>query len=415
LIGTVSGIIIIIIAFALGNTLPRPARNGFRLAMLARLSVSILNVMKSGKMIGADADANRFYSMIIDGSSNIATLKWDIDTLISSGIDGFINVNALIQWALGSESFFLAHSLSLLGASVCLILISKIWLLLVPTEHKILPYVLLIYSLLPSVLSFQSYILREVWQSLCVLGIAWLSLYIQRHGYSVTRVFGLLLFAASGCFLHRAMPFMMAVTLFVGLLIASKISVTRWFMRQTRLFKYGSILVLFLLVIAPLLIESSYFKILLKVQLIQRIELYTEGGQGARAEYGKLFYPSRPWTLMPAFAAYQIMPLPWRFGSIADLLLFVENIFRVLLLVSYFSYRTKLTQSHKDNMDMLVVMWFLMELFWSMGTINWGTAARHHVTAIGLLLIVGLASRDLVKSGRLLAGINQTGSVAINK
>jgi hypothetical protein len=137
-------------------------------------------------------------------------------------------------------------------------------------------------------------------------------------------------------------------------------------------------------------------------QLAQRAESYAAGGlQGARAEYGKQFYSERPWTVLSTFMVYQIMPLPWQFGSIADVVLFAENMFRVLLLLSYLLYRKKLTQLQKDNMDALVLMWFLIELIWSFGTVNWGTAARHHVPAVGLLLIVGLGSRYLVKSERL--------------
>ncbi|MCX5815297.1 MAG: hypothetical protein NTX75_03515 [Proteobacteria bacterium] len=404
MIGTFSGIIITIIAFALGNTLPRFARKAFRLAMLARLSISVLNVMMAGGMIGAGQDANYLYSLAIEGSSNIENLEWGLGALFG-GLNGLRNIHALIQWALGGESFFLAHAFSLLGAALCLIIISKIWLLLVPTEYKKLPYVLLIYSLLPSVITNQSYILREVWQSLCVLGIAWLSLHIQRYGYNVTRIIGILIFTVVGCFLHAYMVIMMILMLLVGLMIQSKISVTRLFMRPARLFKFGFILVLFLLIVSPLIIESAHFQLLLDGQLMQHADSFSEGAmadaQGARAEYGRQFYSERPWTLLSAFAAYQMMPLPWRFGGIADLVLFVENMFRVLLLLSYLCYRKKLTQFHKDNMDALILMWFLMELVWSVGTINWGTAARHHVPAVGLLLIVGLASRYLVKTERL--------------
>jgi len=404
LIGAVSGIIIVIIAFALGNTLPRFARNAFRLAMLARLSISVLNVMMDGQMIGAEGDANTFYLVAIELSSNIANLAWDFGTLFS-GIRGFLNVHALIQWALGGESFFLAHSFSLLGAALCLILISKIWLLLVPTEYKRLPYVLLIYSLLPSVLSIQSYVLREVWQSLCLFGILWMSLHIQRHGYSVIRICVMLIFAFIGCFLQGAMIVIIILTLIGGALIQGKISLTRWFIKPARLFKYGLILVFFLLIFSPLITRSAYYQDILVGNLAQRAESYADGvlmsASGARAEYGKQFYAVSPWTLISAFAAYQIMPLPWQFEGIADLVLFVENMFRVLLLLSYLFYRKKLTQSHKDNMDVLVLMWFLIEIIFSLGTINWGTAARHHVPAVGLLLIVGLASRYLVKTEHL--------------
>ncbi|MFA5181822.1 MAG: hypothetical protein WC405_10915 [Syntrophales bacterium] len=404
MIGAVSGIIIIIVTFVLGNTLPRFARNAFRLAMLARVSVSVLNVMLDGKMIGASGDASGVVAIAAERSANIENLVWDIGTLFN-GVDGFWNVHALIQWALGGDSFLLAHAFSLLGAAFCLIIISKIWFLLVPTEYKRLPYVLLIYSLIPSVLCNQSYLLREVWQSLSLLGIAWMSLQMQRHGYDLTRILGILIFAVIGIFLHFGMVFMVIVALVLGALIASKISISRWFVRPNRFLKFGFVLVMLLLILFPLIIESSFFQKLLDGKLVQRAESYAEGGQitakDSRAVYGRYFYAERPWTLISAFAAYQIMPLPWQFSGIADPVLFVENMFRVLLLLSYLLYRKKLPQFQKDNMDALALMWFLIELVWSLGTVNWGTASRHHVPAVGLLLIVGLASRYLVKSERL--------------
>ncbi len=408
MIGTFSGIAIVITAFSLGNILPRFARKAFFLAMFARLSISVLNVIMSGQMIGADADANRYYEEAVELSSNINDLTWDIQLLFSGW--GFTNMHALIQWALGGGSFFLAHAFSLLGAALCLILISKIWLLLVPEEYKRLPYVLLIYSLLPSVLTNQSYILREVWQSLSVLGIAWLSLHIQKYGYSVVRIIGILMFTVAGCFLHSYMIVMIMMMFFGGLLLQNRISITRWYMiRPSRLFKFGFILILLLLILWPIIIESPILKTDINgkktdmdtQQLLQKADEHSEGAlsdsKNARAEYGKLFYPERLWTLLPTFAAYQTMPLPWRIGNISDVILFIENSFRILLLMFYLCYRKKLTQFHKDNMDVLVLMWFMMELVWSVGTINWGTAARHHVPAVALLVIVGLASRYLVK------------------
>jgi len=402
--GTFLGIAIVIVAFALGNTLPKFARNAFRLAMLARLSISVLNVMMEGGMIGANADASFFYSNAVERSSSIEDLAWDLVSLLGvRGMDAFSNIHALMQWISGGASFFLAHAFSLLGAALCLIIISKIWLLLVPAEYKRLPYILLIYSILPSVLTNQSYILREVWQSLCVFGIVWLSLHIQRYGYNITRILGVLIFTIAGCFLHVAMAIMINLIFLVGLLIQNKISLTRWYMmRPARLFKFGFILVLFLLMLVPLVIGSGYYQSIIEGHFLQNMDSFSEVTiTEARADYGKLFDSGRPWTLLYSFAAYQTMPLPWRFGSVADLILFAENMFRILLLLYYLYYRKKLTQFHKDNMDALVLMWFLMELIWSAGTSNWGTASRHHVPAVGLLLIVGLASRYLMKPERL--------------
>ena len=40
-----------------------------------------------------------------------------------------------------------------------------------------------------------------------------------------------------------------------------------------------------------------------------------------------------------------------------------------------------------------------MEVIWALGTVNWGSAARHHVPAMGLLLIGSLAFQGTQKRG----------------
>ena len=60
--GTISGVFIVIMAFTLGNILPKFVRSAFYLAMLARLSVVFMNIIMEGGMIGAETDANFFYS-----------------------------------------------------------------------------------------------------------------------------------------------------------------------------------------------------------------------------------------------------------------------------------------------------------------------------------------------------------------
>jgi hypothetical protein len=401
--GTISGILIVIIAFTLGNTLPRFTRVAFRLSMLARLSIVFLNIIMDGGMIGAEPDANFYYSNAVELSLNIVDISWNPISLLSiRGKDAFSNVHALIQWALGGESFFLAHAFSLFGAALCLVLISKIWLLLVPGQIKRLPYVLIIYSILPSVLTNQSYILREVWQSLCVFGIVWLSLSIQRYGYNVNRIIGLGIFAIVGCFLHVVMMIMIILILLLGLLLQNKISITHWYKRPSRMFKFIFILTLFLFISLPLIIKSGYYETIITEGHLENLQSLSEVAIGdARSDYGKIFDKEKPWTLLTSFGAYQTMPLPWRFGGIADFVLFMENMFRILMLLVYFYSRKKMFQFQKDNMDVIVVMWLIIEFIWSIGTSNWGTASRHHVPAVGLLLVAGLACYYHVTRKRL--------------
>lgn len=389
------------LAFAIGNTLPKTVRASFRWAMLARLSVSVANVALEGQMIGADADAQGFFNRAVERSSNLESLSWDILELFD-GSNGFINVHALLQGLLGGPDFFLSHAFSLLGAAGCLVVLAKTWLLLFPQNNQGLARLLLIYSFTPSVLTNQSYILREVWQSLCINGLAWLGVAIQVRGWSFGRVIGLLLFTLVGCFLHNAMPVAIPTLLILSLMLANKVSTTNLLRSPANIFKTTLLVIIFIAITFPLLSQSALFTSWQKGSLLEQAEVYSINGlQSARAEYGNLFQASQPWTIVPTFLAYQLMPIPGQIANIADVILFAENFLRLALLWLYWQKRKSLSSSQRNNCDVLLLMWFIMELIWSTGTINWGTAARHHIAAYGLLLICGLSKefrRDPNKS-----------------
>ena len=392
--------VLIWLAFAIGNTLPKTVRASFRWAMLARLCISVANVALEGQMIGADADAQGFFNGAVKRSSNLESLSWNLVELFN-GTNGFINVHALLQGLFGGPDFFLSHAFSLLGAAGCLVVLAKTWLLLFPQNTQGLTRLLLIYSFTPSVLTNQSYILREVWQSLCILGLAWLGVAIQVRGWSFGRVIGLLLFTLVGCFLHNAMPVAIPTLLILSVMLANKVSPTNLLRSPAKIFKATLMVFIFITITFPLLSQSSLFN-LEKASLFEQAEVYsTTGLQDARAEYGNLFQASQPWTIVPTFLAYQLMPIPGQIANIADVILFAENFLRLALLWLYWQKRKSLSSSQRNNCDGLLLMWFIMELIWSIGTINWGTAARHHIAAYGLLLICGLSKefrRDPNKS-----------------
>ncbi|MFM6052017.1 MAG: hypothetical protein ACKPA7_10320, partial [Sphaerospermopsis kisseleviana] len=153
-------------------------------------------------MIGADADAQDFFSEAVYLSDNIQYLNWDLDVLFN-GTEGFINVHALVQFV-GGPDFFLSHAFSLLGAACGLWLLTQSWLLLFPQGKKYLGWVILLYTLYPSILTIQSYILREVWQNVCILGLGWLALKIKAKGWSGGRILGLVTLTIAGSLLHNA-------------------------------------------------------------------------------------------------------------------------------------------------------------------------------------------------------------------
>lgn len=120
---------------------------------------------------------------------------------------------------------------------------------------------------------------------------------------------------------------------------------------------------------------------------------YRDGSaHDSRASYGisnpdsSLFGLIKTFPLMLVY--YMFAPLPWQIGTMADVYAALESLFRFALL--YFAYKTwkKAVGEEKQRMKYLLLTFIALECLWSLGTINWGTAMRHHLVGYGLLLLI---------------------------
>ena len=95
------------------------------------------------------------------------------------------------------------------------------------------------------------------------------------------------------------------------------------------------------------------------------------------------------------FVQYMIEPLPWRISSLGDVVVFAENWIRILLLLLALAGIRRSTGPRRATALIFLYIYVVAELMWSLGTINWGTAARHHAPQIPLLLLSVLAGNPL--------------------
>lgn len=94
------------------------------------------------------------------------------------------------------------------------------------------------------------------------------------------------------------------------------------------------------------------------------------------------------------FFQYLFEPLPGRSFAALDLALMAENGLRFLLILAAIRNIFSAGEMHKRLLVLFVFVAYLgAELIWSVGTINWGQASRHHVPAMALL-ILPFAMRD---------------------
>ena len=48
----------------------------------------------------------------------------------------------------------------------------------------------------------------------------------------------------------------------------------------------------------------------------------------------------------------------------------------------------------------ILIAYFALETIWSLGTVNWGTASRHHIPATGILLAAAFANLKIKRKRR---------------
>ena len=98
--------------------------------------------------------------------------------------------------------------------------------------------------------------------------------------------------------------------------------------------------------------------------------------------------------------------MPWKISSIVDVIVLLENMLRFWLIWnvlkylvgSYLNKPMYVARNYFGNerfIFFIFLTYLVMETLWSLGTSNWGTASRHHVPSLGLLLVAGFAYRNV--------------------
>jgi hypothetical protein len=126
------------------------------------------------------------------------------------------------------------------------------------------------------------------------------------------------------------------------------------------------------------------------------IEKNQQGGMkiAARAQYidkaeiksmTELFF-----QLPVIFFQYLFEPMPWRVSALADIPLVFENIFRAWLIWYALLGFIRLPSQGRGPVRFIFLSYLGMEGIWSLGTINWGTAMRHHLPSLGMLVLAAI-------------------------
>jgi hypothetical protein len=354
----------------------------FLLVVTAHAGVTFVNATV-GSTLGADADAAGFHDAAI-GISQAPELDFSsaIGSRFYTHYLGFI-------YTLFGPSLLLGGALSGLAFSLSMVVLLRIMRVLETPRRA---GVLALYGLLPSALMFSSVPLREAYQQLFVLLLVYAGLRMRERRLR----WGLAVAAAATALAvwHEGMPLMAG---FFG------ISIVTWSagtghgigLPWRRVLGLGVAAAVIFFIVGQSGVFAPSLEAVSKGEAFEFADRYRNKGASVagRTTYGVRLDPNSAaglvTTVPVVFAEYMLAPLPWQIDNALDVEAFAECLLRVALVVGAVSAWRHATGVRRERMALLLWLFFAMELTWSLGTVNWGTAIRHHLPALGLIIVPG--------------------------
>lgn len=252
--------------------------------------------------------------------------------------------------------------------------------------------VMLVYALLPSAIPNTAVTFREPYQLLFVnLAVyATLKIYLHRsHSHWL-----LLALAVLGMGVLHGALFALGLFIVVSTLL---LLVLRG--------RSGGATLVKLLIAVPLVVMIASYGISLFSNvaytlddgLAIAVQSFQEGALGtdARTNYKESAQidglTGLPMFILSCLFQYLFEPMPWRVGTVPDAVLVLENFLRAWLIWKSVVGLRNLKAPTRLPVLFVFLSYLVVETIWSLGTINWGTASRHHIPSMGLLLVAAYA------------------------
>lgn len=279
---------------------------------------------------------------------------------------------------------YVASTLAWTGAALCLDAILK--LLGIAPRARLAA--LFVFALTPSSIFFGAVIMRDVYQ---LLFVNLMLLSVLRIGIArdYDAAVPMVLSGAGVCLTHWAFP---AWTIIVVLTAAL------WVLLAHRPRVPSQALVV-LLAIAFTVFATA---------MLLRFGFDLSGGiAAATGDYRELLELRDPRTayrlftdfvaaggllsIMAGLLQYMFEPMPWHAQNLGDLAVLGENVVRLVLLgMALWALVTD--RARRIPILVLLFAWCCLEGIWSLGTIAWGSAVRHHLPGSGLLVAAAFAT-----------------------
>ena len=238
-----------------------------------------------------------------------------------------------------------------------------------------------LYSFIPSSIFLSSVTLKEIYQVLFYSFSIYFFIRLHKElglNNFLMFLFSLILLAIT----HRYMFVLSFLFLYLFFFSTIKIKI------YEKSFLFFTLLILSLL----LLFTNLY----LDFNLVYEIDAFRSNHRIGRATYDFSLIKNIPMEQI-AFIAEMFLTLVYYFfkpfifdiQNSADFLIFFENMLRVYIIIhALFLIFKSFTKKKENNISITIFcIALLTELFWAIGTVNYGTAARHHFVAFPIIFV----------------------------
>ena len=331
-------------------------------------------------------DASSFHG----DATNFARLyerEWEFRTgqYFSGGAIYVQSLGSLYRVA-GSSHFF-GNELSVLSFVLSCVVLVKLVDLLAMRYFRV--GIVLLYGLLPSAVIYKSVTLRESWQALFFLLIVYWAIRLRKQpcirNVSYLLITGLCLALTHNALLMYAM-YLSAISLLWG--FSGRRKNFRWSRHFN--FLFAGLLVVGVIILTKKMglfvpVEQGLESISALRHAISRYEV--------RTAYSFMLDTSSVFGLVTTtpmvFVQYMFCPFPWHVENAKDVLALLESGLRIILLFFAVSTWRRSSGEVRSMYGFLLIAVLGMELVWALGTVNWGTAIRHHVPGYGVIVLLG--------------------------
>ena len=352
--------------------------------ILTHHAVAFLNAYV-GDVIGTEGDARTFHFFGVEAaaSSEQEAGFWANPRVAYTNSLGFLYRAFGATFLFGDELSVLAFALS------CVVLVKLVDLL---DLRRFRVGIVLFFGLLPSAVIFRSVTLRESWQALFFLLSVYWAIRLRKRPEIL--IFSCLLMSAfCMALLHSGLKvyaiFLIITSIYWG--IISRQNSIRW--TWSARFLIVGLLVASVIMLAQKLGWYMTAEEAFEAAIDYRLSAISIT-EDNRAVYGVLLDKSSVLGLVKTvpliFAQYLFAPFPWQVETVKDIYAMLESMLRFMLLFFALSTWRRSSGEVRSCCGFMLIVVLIMEFLWAMGTINWGTAIRHHIPGHGVIVLLGV-------------------------